>query len=70
MWGSWPLFPPPAAPMSVVLSSSNLRGPLSLSWMVANCSGERSFSRLKIIKNEFKGHNVPGVVAHTKHSVH
>jgi len=34
--------------------------------MVINCSGERSFSRFKRIKNELKGHNVPGEVARTK----
>ena len=34
------------------------------------CSGERSFSRFNRIKNESKGHNVPGEVVHTKHSVH
>jgi len=38
--------------------------------MVTNCSGERSFSRFKRIKNELKGHNVPGEVVDTKHSVH
>jgi len=41
-----------------------------LSLMVTNCSGERSFSRIKRIKNELKGQNVPGEVVHTKHSVH
>jgi len=43
---------------------------LFLSLIVINCSGERSFSRLKIIKNELKGRNIPGEVVHTKHSVH
>jgi len=43
-------------------------GALFLSLMVINCSGERSFSRLKIIKNELKGRNIPGEVVHTKHS--
>jgi len=38
--------------------------------MVTNCSGERDFSRFKKIKNKSKGHNIPGVVAHTKNSVH
>jgi len=33
---------------------------LFLSLMVTNCSGERSFSRLKRIKNELKGRNIPG----------
>jgi len=37
--------------------------------MVANCSGERSFSRFKRIKNELKGHNVPWEVVRTKHSI-
>jgi len=46
------------------------REALFLSLMVTNCSGERSFSRFKRIKNEFKGRNVPGKVAHTKHSIH
>jgi len=45
------------------------REALFLSSMVTNCSGERSFSRFKRIKNEFKGCNVPGEVVHTKHSV-
>jgi len=39
-------------------------------FIITNCSGERSFSRLKRIKNELKGLNVPGDVVHTKHSVH
>jgi len=43
---------------------------LFLSLMVINCSGERSFSRLKRIKNELKGRNIPEEVVHTKHSVH
>jgi len=43
---------------------------LFLSLMVTNCSGERSFSRLKRIKNEFKGRNVPVEAVHTKHAVH
>jgi len=43
---------------------------LFFSLMVTNCSGERSFSRFKIIKNELKGRNVPGEVVRTKHSVH
>jgi len=38
------------------------RAALFLSLMVTNCSGERSFSRFKRIKNELKGHNVPGEV--------
>jgi len=39
--------------------------------MVTNCSGEKSFSRFKRIKNELKGHNVPGeVIVHTNHLVH
>jgi len=33
---------------------------LLLSLMVINCSGKRSFSRLKRIKNELKGRNIPG----------
>jgi len=41
------------------------REALFLSLMVTNCSGERSFSRSKRIKNELKGHNVPGGVVHT-----
>ena len=41
---------------------------LFLSLMVTNCSGERSFSRFKRIKNELKGRNIPGeVVVNTKH---
>jgi len=40
------------------------------SLMITNCSGERYFSRLKRIKNELNGRNVPGWVVHTKHSVH
>jgi len=43
---------------------------LFLSLMVTHCSGERSFSRFKIIKNELKGRNIPGDVVHTKHSAH
>jgi len=46
------------------------REALFLSLMVTNCSGERSFSRCKRIKNELKGRNVPEEVVHTKHSVH
>jgi len=46
------------------------RKPLLLSLVVTNCSGERSFSRLNIIKNELKGRNVPAEVVHTKHLVH
>jgi len=38
------------------------RGALNLSLMVTNCSGERSFSRFKRIKNELNSHNVPGEV--------
>jgi len=38
--------------------------------MVINCSGVRSFSRFKRIKNELNGRKVPGEVVHTKHSVH
>jgi len=47
-----------------------LREALFLSLMVTNCSGEKSFSRFKRIKNELKGHNVPEEVVHTTHSVH
>jgi len=43
---------------------------LFLSLMVTNCSGERSFSRFRRIKNEWKGRNIPGEVVHTKNSVH
>jgi len=43
---------------------------LFLSLMVTNCSGERSFSRFKRIKNELKGRSVPGEVVRNKHSVH
>jgi len=32
---------------------------LFLSLMGINCSGERSFSRFKRIKNELKGRNIP-----------
>jgi len=46
------------------------REALFLSLMVTNCSGDMSFSRFNRIKNELKGHNVPGEVVHTKHSVH
>jgi len=46
------------------------REALFLSLMVTYCSGESSFSRLKIIKNELKCSHVPGEVVHTKHSVH
>jgi len=46
------------------------REALFLSLMVTNCSGERSFSRFKRIKNDLKGHKIPGEVDHTKHSVH
>jgi len=46
------------------------REALFRSLMVTNCSGERSFSRFKRIKNELKCCNVPGEVIHTKHSVH
>ena len=38
------------------------RGALFLSLMVTSCSGERSFSRFKRIKNEFYSRNVPGEV--------
>jgi len=41
------------------------REALFLSLMVTNCSGERSFSRFKRIKNELKDHNVPREVVHT-----
>jgi len=41
-----------------------------LSLMVTNCSGERCFSRFKIIKNALNGRNVPGEVVHIKHLVH
>jgi len=44
--------------------------PYFSSLMVTNCSGGRSFSRFKRIKNELKGRNVPGEVVHIKHSVH
>ena len=37
--------------------------------MVTNCSGEKSFSRFKTIKNELKGRNVPWEVVRTKHSI-
>jgi len=43
---------------------------LFLKLKVTNCSGERSFSRFKIIKNELKGRSVSGEVVHTKHSIH
>jgi len=43
---------------------------LFLSLIIINSSGERSFSRLKRIKNELKCRNIPGEVVHTKHSVH
>jgi len=43
---------------------------LFFSLIVTNCSGERSFSRLKRIKNELNGRNIPGEVVHAKHSVH
>jgi len=33
---------------------------LFLSLMVTNCSGERSFSRFKRMKNELQSRNVPG----------
>jgi len=46
------------------------RQALFLSLMVTNWSGERYFSRFRIIKNEIKGRNVPREVVHTKHSVH
>jgi len=46
------------------------REALFLSFMVTNCSGVRSFSRFKRIKNELKGRKVPGEVVRTKHSVH
>jgi len=42
-----------------------LRETLFLSLMVTNCSGEKSFSRFKRIKNELKGHNVPEEVVYT-----
>jgi len=45
------------------------REALFLSLMVTYCSGERSFSRFKITKNESKGRHVLGEVVHTKHSV-
>jgi len=38
------------------------RGALFLSLMVTNCSGERSFSRFKRIKNELNSRNVSGEV--------
>jgi len=31
-----------------------------------NCSEERSFSKFRRIKNELKGHNIPGQGVHTK----
>jgi len=40
---------------------------LFLILMVTNCSGERSFSRFRRIKNELKGRNVPGEVVHSPH---
>jgi len=40
---------------------------LFLSLMVTNCSGERSFSRFKRIKDELRGRNIPGEVVNTKH---
>jgi len=43
---------------------------LFLSLMVTNCSGKRSFSIFKRIKNVLKGRNIPGEVVHTKNSVH
>jgi len=43
---------------------------LFLSLMVTKCSGEKSFSRLKRIKNELNGLNIPSEVVHTKNSVH
>jgi len=43
---------------------------LFLSLIVTKCSGERSFSRFKRIKNELKGRNIPGEVVNTKHSAH
>jgi len=46
------------------------REALFLSLMVTYCSGERSFSRFKITKNELKGRHVSGEVVRTKHSVH
>jgi len=33
--------------------------------MVANCSGERSFSKFKRIENELKGRSVPAEVVNT-----
>jgi len=45
------------------------RKALFLSLMTTNCSGERSFSRFKRIKNELKGRNVPWEVVRTKHSI-
>jgi len=38
--------------------------------MVTNCSGERSFSRFKRIKNELEYLNVPGEVVHNQYSAH
>jgi len=46
------------------------RETLLLSLMVTYCSGERSFSRFKITKNDLKGRHIPGEVVHTKHSMH
>jgi len=45
------------------------REALFLSLVVTNCSGERSFSRFKRIKNELNSRNIPGEVVHTKPSV-
>jgi len=38
------------------------REALFLSFMVTYCSGERSFSRFTITKNDLKGRHVPGEV--------
>jgi len=46
------------------------REALFLSLMVTYCSGERSFSRFKITKNDLKGLHVPGEVVQTKCSLH
>jgi len=46
-------------------------GPLFLSLVVTNCSGERCFPQgSKQSKMNLKGRNVPGSVVHTKHLVH
>jgi len=44
--------------------------PFFPSLKVTNCSGERSFSIFKRIKNALNGRNVSAEVVHTEHSVH